>query len=144
MIFPSRFTQIPQIVLYKMRSMSAYLIIFLYVIHFWFCLTDPKLENSVLWKYGRPSTEVTPGSLFYSKPLKHLLVKCQVCVSSLSFSFYVSLCLSFSLSHLTILNLLPPSLPRYSCLPQNFIVHHISYTIENVGVYIHVHTIYRY
>lgn len=39
--------------------------------------SDPNLEKSVLWKYGRPSVEVTPGSLFYSKPLKHLLVKCQ-------------------------------------------------------------------
>uniref|UniRef100_K1RWE0 Methionyl-tRNA formyltransferase, mitochondrial n=1 Tax=Magallana gigas TaxID=29159 RepID=K1RWE0_MAGGI len=35
--------------------------------------SDPNLEKSVLWKYGRPSAEVTPGSLFYSKPLKHLL-----------------------------------------------------------------------
>lgn len=39
--------------------------------------SDPNLEKSVLWKYGRPSSEVSPGSLFYSKPLKQLLVKCQ-------------------------------------------------------------------
>lgn len=103
------------------------------MIHFWFCLTDPNLEKSVLWKYGCSSAEVTPGSLFYSKPLKHLLVKCQVCVSSLSLSPSFAdprISLSLSLSY----NSISPSPlpPQVQLSSQN--LHCSSYQLHNYAL----------
>ncbi|XP_048749170.2 methionyl-tRNA formyltransferase, mitochondrial-like [Ostrea edulis] len=39
--------------------------------------SDPGVEKAVQQRYSRPSGEVPAGSIFYSKPHKHLLVKCQ-------------------------------------------------------------------